>query len=60
MEAMSESEADDSIVIVFVAETDLDYVLLVAKQIELRFPKQVNKRSNILMRIHINFIIVGF
>uniref|UniRef100_A0A6M2DW15 Putative alpha-13-mannosyl-glycoprotein 4-beta-n-acetylglucosaminyltransferase b n=1 Tax=Xenopsylla cheopis TaxID=163159 RepID=A0A6M2DW15_XENCH len=42
IEAMSESEANDSILIVFVAETDLDYVLLVAKQIELRFPKQVS------------------
>lgn len=51
IEAMSESEANDSILIVFVAETDLDYVLLVAKQIELRFPKQVTKYINFVSNI---------
>ncbi|XP_046468429.1 alpha-1,3-mannosyl-glycoprotein 4-beta-N-acetylglucosaminyltransferase B [Neodiprion pinetum] len=37
---MSSSEAAETIIVVFVAETDLEYVAYVAKQIEVQFPEE--------------------
>lgn len=42
IEGMNVEEANDSLIVVFVAETDLEYVLQVAKEIEMRFPIQVD------------------
>ncbi|KAJ8922428.1 hypothetical protein NQ315_004374 [Exocentrus adspersus] len=42
IEGMSVEEAGDALIVVFVAETDLEYVLQVAKEIEIRFPVQVD------------------
>ncbi|XP_018572245.1 alpha-1,3-mannosyl-glycoprotein 4-beta-N-acetylglucosaminyltransferase B [Anoplophora glabripennis] len=42
IEGMTAEEANDSLIVVFVAETDLEYVLQVAKEIEMRFPIQVD------------------
>lgn len=38
---MEEEEQNETMIVVFVGETDLDYVQLVAKQIEVRFASQV-------------------
>lgn len=42
LEAISEDEAMDTIIVVFVAETDLEYVLEIAKEIELRYPNHID------------------
>ncbi|EFA00960.2 alpha-1,3-mannosyl-glycoprotein 4-beta-N-acetylglucosaminyltransferase B [Tribolium castaneum] len=42
IDGMNSAEANDSLIVVFVAETDLEYVLQVAKEIEMRFPMQVD------------------
>ncbi|XP_065171770.1 alpha-1,3-mannosyl-glycoprotein 4-beta-N-acetylglucosaminyltransferase B-like [Atheta coriaria] len=42
VDGMSMDEREDALIVIFVAETDLEYVLLVAKEIELRFPSQVD------------------
>lgn len=34
---MNEEEQNETLIVVFIAETDLDYVELVAKEIEIRF-----------------------
>ncbi|XP_060521150.1 alpha-1,3-mannosyl-glycoprotein 4-beta-N-acetylglucosaminyltransferase B isoform X2 [Cylas formicarius] len=34
-------EASDSLIVVFIAETDLEYIIQVAKELELRFPASV-------------------
>lgn len=34
---MNEEEQNETLMVVFIAETDLDYVELVAKEIEIRF-----------------------
>lgn len=34
---MDEEEQNETLIVVFIAETDLDYVELVAKEIEIRF-----------------------
>jgi alpha-1,3-mannosylglycoprotein beta-1,4-N-acetylglucosaminyltransferase A/B len=36
IDGMTSAEANDSLIVVFVAETDLEYVLQVAKEIEMR------------------------
>ncbi|CAH1129914.1 unnamed protein product [Ceutorhynchus assimilis] len=41
IDGMTIEEANDSLIVVFVAETDLEYVLQVAKEIELRFPSYI-------------------
>ncbi|XP_044753769.1 alpha-1,3-mannosyl-glycoprotein 4-beta-N-acetylglucosaminyltransferase B [Coccinella septempunctata] len=41
VEGMSPKESNDTLIVVLVAETDLGYVLQVAKDIEMRFPSQV-------------------
>lgn len=38
---MTPQETNDSLIVVFVAETDLEYVLQVAKEIEMRYPSYV-------------------
>ncbi|XP_019866107.1 alpha-1,3-mannosyl-glycoprotein 4-beta-N-acetylglucosaminyltransferase B [Aethina tumida] len=42
IDGMNAEEANDSLIVVFVAETDVEYVLQVAKEIEMRFPQQVD------------------
>ncbi|XP_067003248.1 alpha-1,3-mannosyl-glycoprotein 4-beta-N-acetylglucosaminyltransferase B isoform X2 [Anabrus simplex] len=39
--SMSTEEAADTLIVVFVAETDQEYILQIAKQIETQFPDQV-------------------
>ncbi|XP_049826869.1 alpha-1,3-mannosyl-glycoprotein 4-beta-N-acetylglucosaminyltransferase B isoform X1 [Schistocerca gregaria] len=41
VDSMSPQEANDSLIIVFVAETDQDYVLQVVRQLESQFPEQL-------------------
>nr|CAH7748873.1 unnamed protein product [Callosobruchus chinensis] len=41
VDGMTTQEADDALIVVFVGETDLEYVLQIAKEIEMRFPAQV-------------------
>ncbi|KAJ9576161.1 hypothetical protein L9F63_006983, partial [Diploptera punctata] len=41
IESMNEEEAGDSLIVVFIAEVEQDYVLQVAKQIEFQFSEQV-------------------
>ncbi|XP_017774951.1 PREDICTED: alpha-1,3-mannosyl-glycoprotein 4-beta-N-acetylglucosaminyltransferase B [Nicrophorus vespilloides] len=41
IDGMSMDERDDALLVIFVAETDLEYVLQVAKEVELRFSSQV-------------------
>ncbi|XP_076262886.1 alpha-1,3-mannosyl-glycoprotein 4-beta-N-acetylglucosaminyltransferase a [Rhynchophorus ferrugineus] len=41
IEGMNPSEANDTLIVVFVAETDLKYVLQVAREIEIRHPIHV-------------------
>lgn len=41
VEGMNSEEADDAVLVVFIADTDLEYVLQVAKEVELRFPAQI-------------------
>lgn len=38
---MNEEEQNETLIVVFIAETDLDYVELVAKEIEIRFSTYV-------------------
>lgn len=38
---MDEDEQNDTMIVVFIGETDLEYVQLIAKQIEVRFPTYV-------------------
>lgn len=38
---MTESEANDSVIIIFIGETDMDFVHYVVGNIEQRFPQQV-------------------
>ncbi|XP_053595650.1 alpha-1,3-mannosyl-glycoprotein 4-beta-N-acetylglucosaminyltransferase B isoform X3 [Microplitis demolitor] len=40
VECMDSNEASDTLIIVFVAEIDVDYVSYVAKQIEIQFPRE--------------------
>ncbi|KAG8228556.1 hypothetical protein J437_LFUL008634 [Ladona fulva] len=42
VEGMSREEEKDSLIVIYVGETDREYVLSVAKEIETQFPKQVN------------------
>ncbi|CAH1180218.1 unnamed protein product [Phaedon cochleariae] len=42
VEGLSVEEAEDSLIVVFVGETDLEYVLQIAKDIEMKFPIQVD------------------
>lgn len=42
VDSMSPQEANDSLIIVFVAETDQDYVLQVVRQLEAQFPEQLD------------------
>ncbi|CAH0545701.1 unnamed protein product [Brassicogethes aeneus] len=42
VDGMTPEEANDSLIVVFVAETEVEYVLQVAKEIEMRFPQQVD------------------
>ncbi|XP_071446350.1 alpha-1,3-mannosyl-glycoprotein 4-beta-N-acetylglucosaminyltransferase B [Hetaerina americana] len=41
VEGMNKEEEDDALIVVFIGETDREYVLQVAKDIETQFPKQV-------------------
>ncbi|XP_046391685.1 alpha-1,3-mannosyl-glycoprotein 4-beta-N-acetylglucosaminyltransferase B [Ischnura elegans] len=41
MEGMSKEEEDDALIVVFIGETDREYILQVARDIETQFPKQV-------------------
>nr|XP_022920673.1 alpha-1,3-mannosyl-glycoprotein 4-beta-N-acetylglucosaminyltransferase B [Onthophagus taurus] len=42
IDGMKPKEALDTVLVVFVAETDLEYVLQIAKEVEMRFPAQVD------------------
>ncbi|KAF5297422.1 hypothetical protein FQR65_LT01353 [Abscondita terminalis] len=42
VEGMNSEEAEDAVLVVFIAETDMEYVLQVAKEVELRFPAQID------------------
>ncbi|XP_066259965.1 alpha-1,3-mannosyl-glycoprotein 4-beta-N-acetylglucosaminyltransferase B isoform X1 [Euwallacea similis] len=41
IDGMTIDEANDSLIVVFIAETDIEYILQVAKEIEFRFPTYV-------------------
>lgn len=42
IDGMSQEEANDSLIVIFVAETNLSYVLQVAKEVETRFLQQID------------------
>ncbi|XP_074038777.1 alpha-1,3-mannosyl-glycoprotein 4-beta-N-acetylglucosaminyltransferase a [Leptinotarsa decemlineata] len=42
VDGLTEEEANDSLIVVFVGETDLEQVLQIAKDVEMKFPVQVD------------------
>ncbi|KAG5888681.1 hypothetical protein JTB14_022265 [Gonioctena quinquepunctata] len=42
VDGLTVEEANDSLIVVFVGETDLEYILQIAKDVEMKFPLQVD------------------